>query len=381
MNRTQQTLEVGIVTAPQIRFKLSGGVPRTISANDGRLVLDGAIFDELTFETNGNQSEEQFTLYGVTIGIDFHWQRRQDQHFCGALKFIPDGPNVTAVNIVGIEDYLMSVISSEMNPESPLEYLKAHAIISRSWVLARVHDRRNAGKPGVKTPAHELFDVCADDHCQRYQGIPDTIPDNVRRAVEETWGQTLSFHGSLCDTRFSKCCGGRSELFSTCWEDEDPSYLQSVPDPYCDCSDRRLLSKVLKDYDLETTDFHDWEVRYTRDGLSELVKRRTGIDFGTVEALEPLERGASGRIKYMRIRGTLRSATIGKELAIRRALSSSHLKSSWFDVTWEGDTVVLRGKGWGHGVGLCQIGAAVMADKGFNCEQILKYYYVESEIE
>lgn len=227
---------------------------------------------------------------------------------------------------------------------------------------------------------HGNYDVCADDHCQRYQGVTMVQGETARQAVDQTWGQVLTYDGKICDTRFSKCCGGRSEIFSTCWEDKDYPYLQSVVDPYCDCENDEILKTVLNDYDLLTRDFHDWEVRYTREELSELFRRRTGIDVGTVRELEPLERGVSGRIKRMRVTGTEDVAVIGKELAIRRALSESHLKSSAFDIVWEGDTLILRGHGWGHGVGLCQIGAAVMASKGFDYKEILKYYYAGTEV-
>ncbi|MBP5521999.1 MAG: SpoIID/LytB domain-containing protein, partial [Bacteroidales bacterium] len=202
----------------------------------------------------------------------------------------------------------------------------------------------------------------------------------VRDAIDQTWGEVLSYGGKICDTRFSKCCGGRTELFSTCWEDRDYPYLQSIEDPYCNCQDGEVLAKVLNDYDLETTDFHDWEQRYTRGELSELIRKRTGTDYGTIESLEAVERGPSGRIKFLKVNGSKASGVIGKELAIRRALSTSHLKSSNFEVTVEGDDFVLRGHGWGHGVGLCQIGAAVMAEKGFGYRQILEYYYRGAEI-
>lgn len=380
LTRKQRTLEVGIMSAPSIRFEMisDGAGPQTVSFRDGRIDYNGALYDELYFDAVTRSTlyaEASFVLSDVTIGIDFHWQRTQRQKFAGSLKFICGDGVVTAVNIVGLEDYLLSVISSEMNPSAPLEYLKAHAIISRSWVMARMEDRSCGRKP-----AHSNFDVCADDHCQRYQGIPGSYPHSVIDAIDQTWGETLKFNGELCDTRFSKCCGGRSEVFSTCWEDVDHPYLKSVEDPFCDCKDATLLSRILKDYDMETIDFHDWKAIYTREQVSELIRRRTGTDFGTILSLEPLERGASGRIKRLKVNGTKCSCVIGKELMIRRALSESHLKSSWFDISWEGEILTLNGKGWGHGVGLCQIGAAVMADKGYDCETILKHYYSGADI-
>ena len=385
LTRTQHEIEVGIMSAEQIEFEIisDGAGPQRVSVQDGRINYNGALYDELYFDSVTRSTlfaEPSFILRNVLIGIDFHWQRTQTQKFAGSLKFIAEGDKVTAINRVGIEDYLLSVISSEMRADASLEFLKAHAVISRSWVLARIRDRRHPEQAESAIP-HEHYDVCADDHCQRYQGLATAVGENVRKAIDQTWGQTLKYDGKICDTRFSKCCGGRSELFSTCWEDRDYPYLQSVEDTYCDCHDKAILAQVLNDYDLETADFHDWEQRYSREELSELVHSRTGIDFGKVVSLEPLERGPSGRIKYLRINGSLRSEVIGKELAIRRALSSSHLKSSAFEVDVDGDTFILRGRGWGHGVGLCQIGAAVMATKGFNYKEILKHYYEGADIQ
>ena len=385
LTRRQPEIEVGILSAPEITFEIisDGAGPQKVSVKDGRINYNGALYDELYFDAVTRSTlfaEPSFILCNVPIGIDFHWRREQDQKFAGSLKFIAEGDRVTAINRIGLEDYLLSVISSEMRASASLEFLKAHAVISRSWALARIRDRRNPEQAESAVP-HQRYDVCADDHCQRYQGLTLAAGETVRQAIDQTWGQVLRYEGKICDTRYSKCCGGRSELFSTCWEDRDYPYLQSVEDPYCDCHDPAILSQVLNDYDLETVDFHDWEQRYTREELSALVRERTGIDFGTVLDLEPVERGVSGRIKYLRIRGTLRTEVIGKELAIRRALSKSHLKSSDFEARWEGDTLVLRGKGWGHGVGLCQIGAAVMSTKGFNYKQILEYYYKGATVE
>lgn len=381
LTRTQPLLDVGIMRGKRISFEIisDGAGPQTVEWCDGRIAYCGALYDELCFDSVTRSTlfaQPSFILYGVTIGIDFHWQRQQDQKFAGSLKFIVDGGEVVAVNTVGLEDYLLSVISSEMRSTASLEFLKAHAVISRSWVLAR-KEEYDKGLPGAP---HKGFVVCADDHCQRYQGLTVAVGDRVREAIDATWGQVLRYQGSICDTRFSKCCGGRTELFSTCWEDTDFPYLKSVEDPWCDCRDRKILSEVLNDYDLETSDFHDWETVYTLDELSELIRSRTGIDFGRILALEPLKRGPSGRICSLRIVGTLRTEVIGKELRIRRALSPSHLKSSWFDIMQDNDRVVLKGHGWGHGVGLCQIGAAAMAAHGRNYREILQFYYHGTEI-
>lgn len=385
LTRQQPTVDVGIISAPSIEFEIisDGAGPQSVSVEDGRINYNGVLYDELYFDSVTRSTlfaEPSFILFNVPIGIDFHWQRRQDQKFAGSLIFIAEGDKVTAINRVGLEDYLLSVISSEMRAGASLEFLKAHAVISRSWVMARMRDRRDPSGAESAVP-HKHFDVCADDHCQRYQGLSMAAGDTVRKAIDQTWGQVLSYKGRICDARFSKCCGGRTELFSTCWEDRDYPYLQSVEDPWCDCKDTAVLSQVLNDYDLETVDFHDWEQRYTVDGLSELVRSRTGTDYGTITALEPVERGVSGRIKYLRIVGTKCTGVIGKELAIRRALSTSHLKSSAFEAEFKDGVVVLKGRGWGHGVGLCQIGAAVMATKGYNYKEILNYYYKGADID
>lgn len=376
LTRHQEKISVGLLSAKEIRFEIisDGAGPQTVKWHDGRISYNGMLYDELYFDSMTLSTlfaEASFILYDVVIGIDFHWQQKRIFKYAGGLKFIVEGDRITAVNCIGMEDYLMSVISSEMKSSASIELLKAHAVISRSWLKARLKDHK-AG--------HEHFDVCADDHCQRYQGLTMAVGDNVCRAIDRTWGQVLEYGGDICDTRYSKCCGGRTELFSTCWEDVDLPYLQSVEDPFCDCENSSILSQVLNDYDLHTADFHDWTVQYTTDELSELVRTRTGIDFGTIVALEAVERGPSGRIKYLRITGTLREEVIGKELAIRKALSSSHLKSSAFEIEKSPDGFVLKGRGWGHGVGLCQIGAAAMAAQGYDYRQILSHYYVGAEI-
>lgn len=376
LTRHQEKISVGLLSAKEIRFEIisDGAGPQTVKWHDGRISYNGMLYDELYFDSMTLSTlfaEASFILYDVVIGIDFHWQQKRTFKYAGGLKFIVEGDRITAVNCIGMEDYLMSVISSEMKSSASIELLKAHAVISRSWLKARLKDHK-AG--------HEHFDVCADDHCQRYQGLTMAVGDDVCRAIDRTWGQVLEYGGDICDTRYSKCCGGRTELFSTCWEDVDLPYLQSVADPFCDCENSSILSQVLNDYDLHTADFHDWTVQYTTDELSELVRTRTGIDFGTIVALEAVERGPSGRIKYLRITGTLREEVIGKELAIRKALSSSHLKSSAFEIEKSPDGFVLRGRGWGHGVGLCQIGAAAMAAQGYDYRQILSHYYVGAEI-
>ena len=427
LTRTQRTLEVGIMSGAGIEFEIisDGAGRQKVEYSGGRISYNGALYDELVFEAQTEATmfaEPSFILYGVTIGVDFHWERKMTQKFAGTLKFIVEGDKVTAVNIVGVEDYLLSVISSEMKASAGLEFLKAHAVISRSWVMAQMEHRRklvpvaelveatdgvaaDGDSPGTSTGSvtseseyikwfdhedHTLFDVCADDHCQRYQGLTMAVGDTVRKAIDQTWGLVLTSGGEICDARFSKCCGGRMEIFSTCWEDKDYPYLQPLPDtpdcdeggdPFCDTKDEAILSQVLNDYDLETKDFYRWKTEYSRSEVSELVRRRSGIDFGQIRDLVPIERGPSGRLKRLKVVGEKKTMVIGKELIIRRWLSESHLKSSAFEIKWNGDRLTLDGAGWGHGVGLCQIGAAVMASKGYTFSQILSHYYPESRLE
>ena len=430
LTRTQPLLSVGIMTAEEIEFEIlsDGAGKRKAVMREGKIEYDGALYDELYFDaqTLSTQfAQPSFVLHGVTIGKNFHWQRKEDQKFAGSLKIIVEKGQLTAINIVGVEDYLLSVISSEMSAKASEEFLKAHAVISRSWVMAQIASTRRkdyihvpegiCSTPSVvthvdsmmtkdETPQagavhecikwydhqdHHNFDVCADDHCQRYQGLTRATGETVRRVIDQTWGQVLTCNGELCDARFSKCCGGRMESFSTCWEDKDYAYLQPLADAaghdgeaecFCNTQDKAILEQVLNNYDQETVDFYRWTEVYDKSRLSVLISRRVGIDIGEILAIEPLERGESGRIWKLKIVGTLSTLIVGKELEIRRILSGSHLKSSAFEVSIEGDKVILEGKGWGHGVGLCQIGAAVMATKGYTYDQILQHYYPNSTL-
>jgi SpoIID/LytB domain protein len=363
----------------------------------------------------------RFTLHEVVIGIGFHWERQEDQTFAGDLRLLAVPPGrVTVVNRIGLEAYLESVISSEMSAASPPALLEAHAITSRSWLaamLARQKREKHVGVPARRghedeesiirwydREDHADFDVCADDHCQRYQGVTKASSPAAARAVAETRGLFLVHGGAVCDARFFKACGGRTDEFQNAWEEVHVPYLQSVgdgagplapitteaeaaqwihsaPDVFCNTSDGAVLRQVLPGFDQETTDFFRWRVRYTADALSALVRERSGIDFGRIDDLVPLERGPSGRIVRLRIVGSRRCATVGKELEIRKWLSKSHLYSSAFVVEVERDVKLqalaftLHGAGWGHGVGLCQIGAAVMATRGYTAEQIVRHYF------
>ena len=341
-----------------------------------------------------------FTLKDVVIGIGFHWERKEEQTFCGALLLKMEEGQVRAINVVPVETYLTSVISSEMSANASLELLKAHAVISRSWLMVMMEGRRKKEEGRCQLPtasyheqlsensiirwydseAHTGFDVCADDHCQRYQGITRQSNPQVVEAIEATRGLVLTYEGKICDARFSKCCGGMTEVFESCWENIRHPYLVAKEDPYCNTKDKRILSQVLNNYDQETVDFYRWDVHYTTDELSELVGRKSGIDFGRILDLVPMQRGASGRIISLKVVGEKRTLTVGKELEIRKWLSESHLYSSAFEVEKTADGFILHGKGWGHGVGLCQIGAAVMGDQGIPYDEILTFYYPHAEL-
>jgi SpoIID/LytB domain protein len=342
-----------------------------------------------------------FALDGVTIGIGFHWERKERQVFRGGLRVLARGPGLTVVNDVPLEEYVTSVVSSEMSATCPLELLKAHAVISRSWLKGPlpVVVAGDAGPGEIRRwygrEAHPDFEVCADDHCQRYQGITKAFSPAAADAVRATAGEMLlDAEGAICDARFSKCCGGLTERYATAWDDREVTYLvsfrdgepgplpadleawiRSEPPAWCRTRDAALLARILPGFDQETRDFYRWRVAYTSSELGELVHARLGVDLGDVVDLVPLARGPSGRIFRLRVEGTRDSLVVGKELEIRRALSRSHLYSSAFVVDREPGRIVLHGAGWGHGVGLCQIGAAVMADAGKAYREILSHYY------
>lgn len=358
-----------------------------------------------------NSADTAFAVEDVTIGIGFHWQRNERQIFRGGLRVISNATGLTLINDVGIEDYVTSVISSEMSAHCPLELLKAHAVISRSWLLHPKQHPENWGQGNVQQvrpgeiirwygrEAHRLFDVCADDHCQRYQGITKAFTPAAARAAGETEGEAVTHEGTVCDARFSKCCGGITEAYRAAWDDRDVPYLVSLydgatkeprfraeswisgdPPAYCNTHALALLSQLLPGFDQETLDFYRWTVTLSGEEIRGFVRDKLGVDLGTVRDLEPLERGASGRIIRLRIVGDAQALVVGKELEIRRALSASHLYSSAFVVSREGDRFTLRGAGWGHGVGLCQIGAAVMASQGRSYREILAHYYPGTEL-
>jgi stage II sporulation protein D len=434
-------LRIGIMVQPEIIFRLNehyllapNGVPyermHKVSNRDGKIWLNDEMEDEesLLFEPV-RYHEASFELNDVVIGINFHWERKEDQQFKGSLEFIVENEKLTAINILPLEDYLASVISSEMSAASNLELLKAHAIISRSWIMAQINKGYEIQQTGrvyqsISETAdeyirwydredHDRFDVCADDHCQRYQGITRQTSALVEQAIAETRGMFLMDDDEICDARFSKSCGGVTETFENVWEPEPHPYLQSVidnpelpigfdadltneiaaekwirnePEAFCNTTDKEVLSQVLNDYDQETKDFYRWKSSYQQADLAELISRKTGRDFGAIIDLIPVERGSSGRLKKLKIVGSKLTLTIGKELEIRKTLSESHLYSSAFVVDKlnivDGipGEFVLTGAGWGHGVGLCQIGAAMMSEKGYKYNEILMHYFRGAEI-
>lgn len=416
-NSQQPNVRVGILLTGQPVRVVFHGVYR----QQGRILTGEHTFVKEEKCIKASSPECFFEVKDVVIGVGFHWERKEDQCFSGDLEIMELNGQMQVINTLPVEDYLKSVISSEMSATASLELLKAHAVISRSWLLAQIegkkkskltqphHDMADEYIKWYDHDDHEFFDVCADDHCQRYQGITRQTTATVDEAVDATRGLVLTDeNGSLCDARFSKCCGGVFEEFESCWEPVHYNYLiarrdsaapldfpdlrleaeagkwiMSRPDAFCNTSDPAILSQVLNNYDQETKDFYRWTVHYSREELSQLIKTRTGIDFGEIINLEPIERGTSGRIIKLRVTGTAKTLIIGKELEIRRSLSTSHLYSSAFTVerhdidpaTGLPSSFTLHGAGWGHGVGLCQIGAAVMGAEGYSYTQILNHYY------
>ena len=433
--KKEPIVSVGIVSASKLCFSLN--VPyavcslercgkQVVELSEGRILWENNFYDELLFEPNDTQSS--FTLEDVTIGVNFHWERKEAQTFLGKLRFIVENNNICAINELPVETYLISVISSEMRATSSLELLKAHAVISRSWLLAQMEQRKAENNNAVKQPSlfktdeeivrwydredHKHFDVCADDHCQRYQGITKAANKHVVEAIKQTAGEILTSHGEICDARYSKCCGGAVEEFQYCWENIKKPYLQALPDTmpdttslpnltneavarqwilsspnaFCNTTNQKVLSQVLNDFDQETTDFYRWTQIYSQAEVKQLLEEKLAMQFGDIIDLIPMERGKSGRIYRLKIIGTQRTLIIGKELEIRRALSKSHLYSSAFVVEKvdikDGvpQQFIIKGAGWGHGVGLCQIGAAMMGVQGYRYDEILLHYYKSAEI-
>jgi len=439
--KNKPSLHIGILSQKKILFELSGeycvhGLSKTLnglftaSIKENKINLENgsdilSAESEIIFEPK-NFDFDSFLVQDVIIGIKFHWQRKEEERFKGTLKLIKDGDDLTLINILPIEDYLVSVNSSEMSATSSIELLKAHAIVTRSWLLAQKEKSKEIKNYNTNSSLtddeiikwydreeHKLYDVCADDHCQRYQGISKISTEAVKQAVSQTSGVVLVSEDKICDARFSKSCGGISESFENVWEPVKHAYLSPVidskykdtmfdinfseednavkwikgnPAAFCNSSDRKILSQILLDYDQETADYFRWVVSYSQKELSQLIMDKSGIDFGNILDLIPVERGASARLIKLKIVGSKKVLTVGKELEIRRMLSPTHLYSAAiviekFDVV---DNIPLRfkifGAGWGHGVGLCQIGAAVMAEKGYKYDEILSHYFKNTKL-
>ena len=446
-NGKQPNVTVGIVSGQKIHFSLNKPYlakgetvmgEQVVEFSEGGVLWNGNQYSKLTFHPQS--ADASFSLSDVTIGVNFHWERKETQTFLGTLRFVVEADKICAINELPVEKYLESVISSEMSATSSLELLKAHAVISRSWLLAQMKKRREVAASGnnffsfVKKDDmlirwydredHTIFDVCADDHCQRYQGITKETSPHVAEAIRQTLGQVLLDGEDICDARFSKCCGGETEEFQYCWEDTPKSYLTAVrdlvlgvkneeqedsslftlhsslqdeataerwirsnPPAFCNTTDKKILSQVLNDYDQETADFYRWKVTYSQEKLQQLFEEKLKMNFGSILDMKAVERGKSGRISKLQIIGTEKTFTIGKELEIRRALSDTHLYSSAFVVDkYDKDEqgvpqrFEIIGAGWGHGVGLCQIGAAVMGEQGYAYNDILLHYYQGAEI-
>lgn len=438
-NNQEPEIAVGLLRAPEIQVTLHGSYRLNEEMLSGRVTFRlnkehkgaGGLLSYRAGQKTGrttlpltlvpvNYDQEVVEVHQITIGIDFHWQRQEDQLFRGSLRLVEEGGQLRAINVLKLEDYLVSVISSEMKATASTEFLKAHAIMSRSWLLAQLQKAAEGGNAAGAADQdnnperhirwydredHALFDVCADDHCQRYQGLTRATEPRVEAAVRETSGQVLLYNDRVCDARFSKCCGGTTESFEEVWEPIPHPYLGSwrdggqgdlpnlreeeqaaawilgQPEAWCRTSDREVLAQVLNDYDQETQDFFRWEVVLSQQELQRLLKEKIGLELGAIQSLHPLKRDGSGRISELEITGTQGRCVVGKELEIRKALSPSHLYSSAFVVEAQPAGAVppesfrLRGAGWGHGVGLCQIGAAVMGAAGKDHTRILLHYF------
>jgi len=437
-------ISIGILSNKEIMFDLYGeffenATNKTLSGNflatlnNNKIILTQNSREILSSEeivlTPKDIEEESFVLYDVVIGKQFHWERKEKQRFRGTLKIIIDENNLIAINIIPLDDYLVSVISSEMSSNCSIELLKAHAIVSRSWVLAQLEKTKNFSSINEVITENEIirwyhrndhtkFDFCADDHCQRYQGITKILNEKAYEAVDMTRGLVLTYDNKICDTRYSKCCGGITESYENVWEpvkyhylvpvldykfeveglDYDltkeenfEQWLKSSPHSFCNTTNKKILSQILNPFDIQENisseqNYYRWKVEYLQDEISDIIKSKSGIDFGNIIDLIAVERGYSGRIIRLKIIGTKKTLTIGKELEIRKTLSKTHLYSSAFIVKKENiiDNIpqkfILHGSGWGHGVGLCQIGAAVMGEMGYLFDEILLHYYKGAKI-
>ena len=432
LNETQIKFELsGNFICKELRKEFTGLITAEYENNDIKLAHNENeyIFNgDINFEPVDFNSQS-FLIKDVVIGIKFHWEQKEDQKFKGSLKIIKEKNKLTAVNVLPVEDYLVSVISSEMSASSSEELLKAHSIISRSWLIAQTQKSKELKEAGNVTSEfienddkiikwfdredHDLYDVCADDHCQRYQGITKVYNEKSKKAIEFTRGMLLMYNNKICDARYSKSCGGISENFENAWEPVEHPYLKKIidnksnddfeqndltneaeaekwirgnPAAFCNTDDEKILSQILVNFDQSTKDFYRWKVEYNQEEISSLINKNLNLDFGKIVDLIPIKRGVSGRLIELKIVGTEKTLIIGKELIIRKTLSNSHLYSSAFVIEKQNikDNIpgkfILIGAGWGHGVGLCQIGAAVMGEKGYPYNEILLHYFLNAEI-
>ncbi len=336
------------------------------------------------------RQDSPFYLHDIPIGRGFHWERHERLSYRGELHlFASRGDGLTAMNRIPLETYIRSTVFSEMGPDLPDAFLAAQAVAARSTVLATAN-RHHRG---------EGFHLCNDDHCQCYQGVLRE-PQVISPALGETEGEILVSNGRPVDARYAKCCGGVSETYEAVWGGEGHPYFISRPCGEFETADltqeqnmQEFLSQrapafcndELHAYPERWREesYFRWQREYNASELQTLIEAKVGIEVGTVRELRPIKRGASGRILILEIVGSKQTLRIYRELEIRRVLFLSHLPSSCFIVETEGkgpDKFRLIGAGWGHGVGLCQLGAAAMAHKGRSKQRILEHYYPETKL-
>lgn len=374
-------------------------VEKILKPATGEIELDGQkLGSTVRIVLDTNNTSSHITVSNIMIGIQFHWQKHEDLDYRGIIEvgFNNQG-KLVVINEIDLENYLVSVNSSEMTSDCPIGLLESQTVVARNTVLATM------GKHHYNTNFH----LCSDDHCQCYHG-KKREQQVSRQAVENTWGRILLHGDEICDARYSKICGGIMEDYRYVWENRDIPYMVSGIDSdeeinypanteetakelidtslpaYCNTDLHKLPENLANLY--STQNLFRWEVTYPREELESLISEKTGKDIGELQDIIPLERGDSGRLIYINLVGSDKTLKIGKELEIRRVLSKSHLYSSCFYVRKEMGTdgkvsrFILKGAGWGHGVGLCQVGATVMASKKIPYQKILEHYYKNTNL-